>query len=82
MIFKNLCCLLPSARKNGICGKHLADIEAGTEVTIRFTCPGKHSGNTDKIEFTQDQHGIITWQPIEMNEKKIYEDDGSRIAKW
>ena len=79
MVFKNLCCLLPS--KNGkICGKHLADVAACTETTIRFTCPAKHSGDTDKLEFTQDRFGTIHWRPIPMIEKKMYDDDGVRIG--
>jgi len=82
MIFKNLCCLLPSGRKSGgICGKHLADIEACTETTVRFTCPARHAnGSTDKIEFQQDSRGVVSWRPIPMQEKKTYDDDGDRIA--
>lgn len=82
MVFKNLCCLLPSTQKGGeICGKHLADVEACTETTVRFTCPARHArGSTDKIEFQQDIRGNVSWRPIPMKEKKTYDDDGYRLA--
>jgi hypothetical protein len=63
------------------CGKHLGDLEACTETTVRYTCGQRHAkGSTDKIEFHQDIRGHISWRPIPMTEKKQYDDDGSRIA--
>lgn len=79
MVFKRINCLLPGKR-GGICKRHLGDVEAGAAVTVRYTCSGKHSGDTDKIEFRQDDHGVIHWLPIPMAEKKTYDDDGVRIG--
>jgi|PlaIllAssembly_1097288.scaffolds.fasta_scaffold3887314_1 hypothetical protein len=79
MVFKELRCLLMG--KSGMrCNKHLADVEACAPATIRFTCGGKHEGYTDKVEFSQDSRGVITWRPVPMEEQKRYEDDGVRIG--
>lgn len=80
MVFKNLKCLLPN--KHGqTCGKHLLDIESGKECTVRVTCKQRHKKDTtDKIEFHQNKKGVISWRPIPMDEKKDYDDDGSRIG--
>jgi hypothetical protein len=81
MIFKELRCQLTS--ENGtVCGRYLADLEAGKVVTIRFKCPEKHLDGARRIEFCQDKDGIIQYSPIDGNtEKKSYNDDGVRIQK-
>jgi hypothetical protein len=90
MLWKNLRCLLPVPDRQNpslskICGKHLGDVEACTDTTVRFTCTQKHAkGCTDRIEFHQDVRGVLSWRevPLDKNgkEKKQYEDDGVRIA--
>lgn len=81
MDFKNLRCLLPGLH-GGVCGRHLADIEACTETTVRLVCPGRHGSGfsgSPKIEFRQDQRGIVSWRQVTGEERKGYEDDGTRI---
>jgi len=65
------------------CGRYLADVEAGVPVTMRFTCPIKHRHDDDcnRIEFTQDDSGLIAWKAITDDEKKVYMDDGVRASK-
>jgi hypothetical protein len=74
--FKELHCLLPS--RKGVCNAYLADVEAGIPVTTRFTCHKKHTCRTNRIEFTQDSNGIVTWRPL-VREKKRYNDDNIRF---
>lgn len=79
MTFKALYCLLLS-RNGRPCNKYLGDMEAGACVTVRFTCCGKHHNDINRIEFTQDKNGRITYAPIDgKTEKKIYNDDNVRI---
>jgi len=80
-VFKPLRCLLPVNGKP--CGRYLADVEADVPVTLRFTCPIKHrhDDKCNRIEFTQNAHGFITYQAITDESNKIYMDDGLRAAK-
>jgi hypothetical protein len=79
MTFKALYCLLLS-RNGKPCNRYLGDVEAGADVTLRFTCCGKHEGNINRIEFSQDKYGRIYYAPIDgKTEKKIYNDDNVRI---
>jgi hypothetical protein len=77
--FKPLRCLLLSNGKP--CGRYLADLEAGVPVTIRFTCPGKHDDGHNRIEFSQDDKGVLFYTPLHKGEKKLYVDDGVRVSK-
>lgn len=81
MVFKELRCQLTS--ENGeICGRYLADLEAGKVVTVRFKCPERHQDGIRRIEFSQDKNGSIQYSPIDgITEKKAYNDDGVRIQK-
>lgn len=75
--FKELHCLLESPQ-NGTCNAYLGDLEAGKEITVRFTCRCKHQTH-NRIEFHQTEDGIITWRALPKDEKKSYSDDHMRI---
>lgn len=76
--FKELHCLLLS--KDGtVCNRYLGDLEANSKTTIRCTCAGKHRGN-NRIEFTQDENGLVSWRALPKHEQKIYADNNIRIG--
>lgn len=87
MEFIQLKCPIPREFKDerGVhvepCGSYLCDIEVGKPTTMRFTCRQKHAeGHTNRIEFTQDQHGVVLYRELPADEKKSYaHDNGVRI---
>lgn len=82
-VFKPLRCQLPVNGKP--CGRYLADVEAGTPVTLRFTCPIKHRHDHghNRIEFHQDEYGFVSYRAlsVESEKDKVYIDDGVRISR-
>lgn len=81
MVFKSLKCLIPS-RRGVPCGEYLnVDIEAGVELTVQVRCRHRHAtGHSNRLEFTQDAHGNISWREVPDSEKRQYDDNGIRIA--
>jgi hypothetical protein len=75
MEFKSIYCLLPH-RKGlpGPCGAYLGDIEAGRQVTVRFTCRF-HPQGANRIQFSQNAEGIVTYRELPKEEDKTYNSD-------
>jgi hypothetical protein len=81
MVLKPLRCLIPS-RSGAVCNAYLnVDVEACAVVTLQVRCRHRHAaGHSNRIEFTQDEFGVITYREVPETEKKHYMDDNVRLS--